>query len=212
MEIANVFEHVSKEKFRSAANKLLGECFLLKKHKDTASDYNYILNNKDAFTEYFEVLGYEVIIDEQNGVIGLNNPVGTGRIHLKKIESVLILILRLLYIEKRKQLSQIDDVIIIADEIYDKYNMLKMNAKLDKTTMRNTLGMFQRYHLISKLDSDMSNPDTRIMIYPSILFAVTVTSLDDMYNSAKDKLEKYSVGGDSFGTIDSTDDEETDEN
>ena len=73
MEIANVFEHVSKEKFRSAANKLLGECFLLKKHKDTASDYNYILNNKEAFIEYFDVLGYEVIIDEQNGVIGLNN-------------------------------------------------------------------------------------------------------------------------------------------
>ena len=117
MEIANVFEHVSKEKFRSAANKLLGECFLLKKHKDTASDYNYILNNKDAFVEYFEILGYEVIIDEQNGVIGLNNPAGTGRIHLKKIESVLLLILRLLYIEKRKQLSQIQDVIIIADEI-----------------------------------------------------------------------------------------------
>ena len=212
MEIANVFEHISKEKFRSAANKLLGECFLLKKHKDTASDYNYILNNKDAFVEYFEILGYEVIIDEQYGVIGLNNPAGTGRIHLKKIESILLLILRLLYIEKRNQLSQIDDVIIIADEIYDKYNMLKMNAKLDKTTMRNTLGMFQRYHLISKLDADMSNPDTRIIVYPSILFAVTVNSLDDMYNSAKDKLEKYSMGGDSFGTIDSADDEEADEN
>ena len=212
MEIANVFGRVSKEKFRSVANKLLGECFLLKKHKDTASDYNYILNNKEAFVEYFEILGYDLIIDEQNGVIGLNNPAGTGRIHLKKIESVLLLILRLLYIEKRKQLSQIDNVIIIADEIYDKYNMLKMNAKLDKTTMRNTLGMFQRYHLISKLDADMSNPDTRIIVYPSILFAVTVNSLDDMYNSAKDKLEKYSMGGDSFGTIDSADDEEADEN
>lgn len=211
MEIANVFEHVSREKFRSAANKLLGECFLLKKHKDTVSDYNYILNNKDAFLEYFDILGYELIIEEQNGVIGLNNPAGTGRIHLKKIESVLLLILRLLYIEKRKQLSQIEDVIIIVDEIYDKYNMLKMNAKLDKMTMRNALGMFQRYRLIGKLDSDMSNPDTRIIIYPSILFAVTVSSLDDMYNSAKDKLEKYSVGGDSFGTNDSTDDEETDE-
>ena len=162
MEIANVFEHISKDKFKSAANKLLGECFLLKKHKDTASDYNYILNNKDAFIEYFDILGYELIIDEQNGVIGLNNPSGTGRIHLKKIESILLLILRLLYIEKRKQLSQIDDVIIIADEIYDKYSMLKMNAKLDKTAMRNTLGMFQRYHLIGKLDADMSNPDTRI--------------------------------------------------
>ncbi len=206
-----MFEHISRDKFKSAANKLLGECFLLKKHKDTASDYNYILNNKDAFIEYFDILGYELIIDEQNGVIGLNNPSGTGRIHLKKIESILLLILRLLYIEKRKQLSQIDDVIIIADEIYDKYSMLKMNAKLDKTAMRNTLGMFQRYHLIGKLDSDMSNPDTRIMIYPSILFAVTVSSLDDLYQSAKDKLDKYSIGGDSFGTNDSADNEETDE-
>ena len=212
MEIANVFEHISKDKFKSAANKLLGECFLLKKHKDTASDYNYTLNNKDAFIEYFDILGYELIIDEQNGVIGLNNPSGTGRIHLKKIESILLLILRLLYIEKRKQLSQIDDVIIIADEIYDKYSMLKMNAKLDKTAMRNTLGMFQRYHLIGKLDSDMSNPETRIMIYPSILFAITVSSLDDLYQSAKDKLDKYSIGGDSFGTNDSADNEETDEN
>ena len=212
MEIANVFEHISKDKFKSAANKLLGECFLLKKHKDTASDYNYILNNKDAFIEYVDILGYELIIDEQNGVIGLNNPSGTGRIHLKKIESILLLILRLLYIEKRKQLSQIDDVIIIADEIYDKYSMLKMNAKLDKTAMRNTLGMFQRYHLIGKLDADMSNPDTRILIYPSILFAVTVSSLDDLYQSAKDKLDKYSIGGDSFGTNDSADNEETDEN
>lgn len=217
MEIANVFEHIlkdksTKDKFKSAANKLLGECFLLKKHKDTASDYNYILNNKDAFIEYFDILGYELIIDEQNGVIGLNNPSGTGRIHLKKIESILLLILRLLYIEKRKQLSQIDDVIIIADEIYDKYSMLKMNAKLDKTAMRNTLGMFQRYHLIGKLDADMSNPDTRILIYPSILFAVTVSSLDDLYQSAKDKLDKYSIGGDSFGTNDSADNEETDEN
>ena len=212
MEIANVFEHISKDKFKSAANKLLGECFLLKKHKDTASDYNYILNNKDAFIEYFDILGYELIIDEQNGVIGLNNPLGTGRIHLKKIESILLLILRLLYIEKRKQLSQIDDVIIIAEEIYDKYSMLKMNAKLDKTAMRNTLGMFQRYHLIGKLDADMSNPDTRILIYPSILLAVTVSSLDDLYQSAKDKLDKYSIGGDSFGTNDSADNEETDEN
>lgn len=212
MDIANVFEHISKEKFKNATNKLLGECFLLKKHKDTASDYNYILNNKEAFVTFFDMMGYELIIEEQNGVIGLNNPSGTGRIHLKKIESVILLILRLLYIEKRKQLSQIDDVIIIADEIYDKYNMLKMNTKLDKTSMKNTLGMFQRYRLIGKLDSDVTSPDTRIIIYPSILFAVTLSSLDDLYQTAKEKLDKYSAGGDSFGTSNSTDDEEVDEN
>ena len=212
MEIANVFENVSKEKFRSAANKLLGECFVLKRHKDTVSDYNYILNNKEAFKVFFELLGYDLIVDEQNGVIGLNNPTGTGRLHLKKIESILLLILRLLYIEKKKELSQNKDIIILADEIYDKYNMLKMNAKLDKTSMRNTLGMFQRYRLICKLDADMSNPDTRIMIYPSIWFAIPAANLDDMYKNAKDKLEKYKMGAESNGAGESEYDEEIDEN
>lgn len=84
----NIFQKIN-SKVRQIS--CLESVFILKKHKDTASDYNYILNNKDAFIEYFDILGYELIIDEQNGVIGLNNPLGTGRIHLKKIESILLL-------------------------------------------------------------------------------------------------------------------------
>lgn len=211
MEIANVFAAVPRDRFRSAANRLLGECFILKRVKDTAPDYNFILNNREAFAEFFDILGYELKIDEQNGVIGLYSSSGVGRIHLKKIESILLLILRLLYIEKRKQLSQTDDVIIIVDEIYDKYNMLRLNTKLDKTSMRNVLGLFRRCRLIQKLDFDTANPETRIIIYPSILLAVTTASLDEMYKSAKDKLAKYTLGDDTFGTTDTSNDEEADE-
>ena len=157
----------------------------------------------------FDVLGYELVIQEDQGVIGINNPAGTGRIHLKKIESMLLLILRLLYIEERKKVSQTGDVIVIVDQVYDKYNMLKMQNKLDKTTLRNSMGLFRRYHLLQNLDSDMSNPDTRVIIYPSILLAVANTSLDDLYQSAKDKLDKYGRGGED--RADSSDDEEADE-
>ena len=212
MEIANVFAAVPRDRFRSVANRLLGECFILKRVKDTAPDYNFILNYREAFAEFFDILGYELKIDEQNGVVGLYTSSGVGRIHLKKIESILLLILRLLYIEKRRQLSQTDDVIIIVDEIYDKYNMLRLNTKLDKTSMRNAFGLFRRCRLIAKLDWDAANPDTRIIIYPSILFAVTTASLDEMYQSANDKLAKYSVGDDTFGTTDAANDEEADEN
>ncbi|MCR5023176.1 MAG: DUF4194 domain-containing protein [Lachnospiraceae bacterium] len=198
-----------KDKFRATANKLLNECFILKKNKDTISDYNFILNYRDYFISLFDVLGYELVIQEDQGVIGINNPAGTGRIHLKKIESMLLLILRLLYIEERKKISQTGDVVIIVDQVYDKYNMLRMQNKLDKTTLRNSMGLFRRYHLIQNLDADMSNPDTRVIIYPSILFAVANASLDDMYQAAKDKLEKYGRGGED--RADSSDDEEVDE-
>ena len=209
MEFIDVLENVPKDKFRATANKLLNECFILKKNKDTISDYNFILNYRDYFISLFDVLGYELVIQEDQGVIGINNPAGTGRIHLKKIESMLLLILRLLYIEERKKISQTGDVVIIVDQVYDKYNMLRMQNKLDKTTLRNSMGLFRRYHLIQNLDADMSNPDTRVIIYPSILFAVANASLDDMYQAAKDKLEKYGRGGEN--RADSSDDEEVDE-
>jgi len=209
MEFIDVLENVPKDKFRATANKLLNECFIIKKNKDTISDYNFILNYRDYFISLFDVLGYELVIQEDQGVIGINNPAGTGRIHLKKIESMLLLILRLLYIEERKKVSQSSDVVVIVDQVYDKYNMLKMQNKLDKTTLRNSMGLFRRYHLIQNLDADMSNPDTRVIIYPSILLAVANSSLDDMYQAAKDKLDKYGRGGED--RADSSDDEETDE-
>ena len=209
MEFIDVLENIPKDKFKATANKLLNECFIIKKNKDTVSEYNFILNYRDYFVSLFDVLGYELVIQEDQGVIGINNPAGTGRIHLKKIESMLLLILRLLYIEERKKISQTGDVIVIVDQVYDKYNMLKMQNKLDKTTLRNSMGLFRRYHLIQNLDADMSNPDTRVIIYPSILLAVANTSLDDLYQSAKDKLDKYGRGGED--RADSSDDEEADE-
>ena len=209
MEFIDVLENIPKDKFKATANKLLNECFIIKKNKDTVSEYNFILNYRDYFVSLFDVLGYELVIQEDQGVIGINNPAGTGRIHLKKIESMLLLILRLLYIEERKKVSQTGDVIVIVDQVYDKYNMLKMQNKLDKTTLRNSMGLFRRYHLLQNLDSDMSNPDTRVIIYPSILFAVANASLEDMYQAAKDKLDKYGRGGED--RADSSDDEEADE-
>ncbi len=208
MTFEDCLGNVSKEKFRNAASKLLVECFLLKKNKDTTAEYHFILNNRELFSSFLDLLGYDLLVSEEMGVICLNNAAGTGRIHLKKIESILMLILRLLYIEKKKQITQTEDVIILVDEIYDKYNMLKLNARLDKTTLRNAMGLFRRYHLLSGLDSDMSNTETRVMIYPSILFAITGASIDEIYREAKERLAKYETGGESEDATD----EEADEN
>ncbi len=199
------FLDLPKEKFRTSANKLLNECFILRKVKNTDSDYYYILNNRDAFDSFFDLLGYELIIREDLGVIALYNPFGTGRIQLKKIESILLLILRLLYIEKKKELSTSSDVVILVDEIYDKYNMLNLRVKLDKTTMRNALRLFRRYHLLDNRGTDMSNPDTRIVVLPSILFSITSESLEEFYRESQEKLSKYENGGENDG--DSADEE-----
>jgi hypothetical protein len=188
---------VQKEKFRVAANKLLNNCFIIKKKEDTRNDYIFIVQNKDLFIEYFDLLGYKIEINDMQGIVGLVSVSGTGRLRLKKIESIILLILRLLYIEKRKELSLNDDIVVLSDEIHQKYNMLKIDVKsnLDKTVLRDTIRLFKRYNIISNLDNDVTMSDSRIRIYPSVLFAVPNDNLTMMYDAINQKLNRYMNGG-----------------
>ena len=119
-----------KEKFRIAANKLLNQCFLVKKKEDTKKEYMFVKQNMELFVPYFDLLGYEVRVNEDQGVIALVNQFGTGRLALSKYESILLLILRLLYVEKRKELTSFsEEVTVLMEEIREKYAMLKIKAK-----------------------------------------------------------------------------------
>jgi len=190
---------VQKEKFRAAANKLLNSCFVIKKKEDTRNDYIFILQNKEMFVEYFDLLGYKIVINENQGVVALININGTGRLRLKKIESIILLILRLLYIEKSKELSLTDEVVVLTDEIHQKYNMLKIEAKanLDKTTLREAIRLFKRYNIITIIDRDVTMSDARIKIYPSVLFAIPNDNLNSIYDAINEKLHQYAIGGES---------------
>lgn len=188
---------IQKEKFRAAANKLLNNCFIIKKKEDTRNDYIFIIQNKGLFIEYFDLLGYKIEINDMQGVVTLTNINGTGRLRLKKIESIILLILRLLYIEKRKELSLNEDVVVLSDEIQQKYNMLKIEAKsnLDKTMLRDNIRLFKKYNIVTNLDSDVTMSDARIRIYSSVLFAVPNDNLTVMYDAINEKLNKYMNGG-----------------
>lgn len=210
-DYSEILGNVSKDKFRQVANRLLNECFLLKKAETTASDYRFVLSNRDVFEGVLDLLGYELVIREDQGVITVNNPCGTGRVHFSKLESILLLILRLLYIEKMKELSQVQEVIILVEDIYEKYAMLKL-PKFRKDQLLNALRSFKRVNLILNLDRlDPPDAGTRIQIYPSILLAVTAASLEEIYKAAQDKLAEYGNGGDSI-YADGTADEAADEN
>ena len=188
-----------KEKFRIAANKLLNHCFLLKKREDTKKDYFFVKQNLELFVTYFDLLGYEVKMNEDQGVIGLVNQFSVGRVELSKYESILLLILRLLYIEKRKELATYsEEVTVLMEEIREKYAMLKIKTKpmMDKGMERNFVKLFRKYNLIQNLDTDVNQADARIVIYPSIIMAVTVESVNDYYEMTEQKLKEYAVGND----------------
>lgn len=179
------------EEFKRICNKLINICFLCKKNETTKSDYYFVLKYKEKFEELLGTLGYRLEINEEYGVIQLTNRFNVNRQNLKLYESIILLILRILFDEKKRELSISDEVIINLGDIQDKFLSLKIREKMiDKTTMGNTLRFLRRYQLIELLDNDLGNEESRILIYESILMAVRVEDIKQVY----EKIEIYRKG------------------
>lgn len=188
-----------KDNFVRICNKLLSTCFLCKGNVTARADYYFVLRHKSEMAEYLSVLGYRLDINEEYGVVQLTNPQNYNRLNLKLYESVILLILRVLFDEKKRELSAADEVIVNLGDIHEKFLSLKIRDKLiDKTTMRNALSLFRRFQLIEILDKNLENEDSRILIFDSILMAVRVEDIKQAY----EKLEIYRKGAKADEDID----------
>lgn len=188
-----------KDEFTRICNRLLSTCFICKKNETTKADYYFITKHKEKISNYLSVLGYRLEINEEYGVVQLTNPQNYNRYNMKLFESVVLLILRILYDEKKRELSVSDEVIINVGDIHEKFLNLKIRDKMiDKTTLRNAISTMRRFQLVEVLDKDLSNEDSRLIIYDSILMAVRVEDVKLAY----EKLENYRRGGKSNEEID----------
>ena len=201
MEFLEGMLQKDKDNFGRICNRLLGTCFLCKGNQVNKADYYFVLKYRKEFKEYLGILGYRLEINEEYGVVQLTSPRGINRMNLKLYDSIILLILRILYDEKKRELSTVEEVIVNLGDIQDKFLSLNIRDKIiDKTTMRNALSLFRRYQIVEILDRDLGDEESRILIYDSILMAVRVEDIKAAY----EKLETYRKGK-------SVNDEETDE-
>lgn len=188
-----------KDEFTRICNRLLSQCFLCKKNEATKADFYFIMKYKEKFTQYLSILGYRLEINEEYGVVQLVNMQNYNRYNMKLFESIILLILRILYDEKKRELSISDEVIINMGDIHEKFMSLKIRDKMmDKTTLRNAISIMRRFQLVETLDKDLANEDARLIIYDSILMAVRVEDIRTAY----EKLEHYRKSGKSNEEID----------
>ena len=135
-------------------------------------------------------------------MVQLVNNHGTGRLSLKKYESIMLLIFRLLYVEKRESLStNIDEVIATVEEVKSEYEKLNLPKKFDRALLEDSMRNIKRYNLVQPLDKllDMS---ARIQIYPSVMLAMPDTNISKAYEQTSAYLQQY---------VNSDEEEETDD-
>lgn len=180
-----------RENFTRLCNKLLNTGFLCKKKTGSRKDYYFIQKHREIFRNYLSVLGYDLEIHEEYNVIQLINRMNYNHYRLKLYDTIILIILRILYDEKKRELSLADDVIVSVGEIQEKYQALKIrNGLIDKTTMNNALMLFKRFQLLDTLDKDLTLEDSRLLLLDSLLLAVRVQDIKEAF----EKLQVYKKG------------------
>lgn len=173
------------------ANYLLNNCFLIGNVDSTREKYYYVINHEESFRQLFQPIGYTLVVHRNLRVVQLINNHGTGRLALKKYESIMLLIFRLLYVEKRESLSTSEDkVVVTVEEIKNEYEKLNLPRKFDKVLLEDSLRNIKRYNLVQPLDK-LLDMDAKIQIYASVMLAMPDTTISTAYEQTSKLLAQY---------------------
>lgn len=188
MECYDAMSPRDKNDFSDTINRLLSATFVVRKNEADRHMYYFIERNEEAIEQYLDLAGWQLICDRAYGVYQAVNRSGQNRVNFRLEESIILLIIRLCYEEKRKEVNLTENILIRVDEIQQRYASLKLrNRPVDKKTLRDTLNMLKLFNILNNLDVDMTNPDCRLEVYPSILMAVRAENVRDVF----EKLEAY---------------------
>ena len=173
------------------ANYLLNNCFLMGTVDTTREKYYYVINHEESFRQIFLPIGYTLVIHRNLRVVQLINNQGSGRIALRKYESIILLIFRLLYVEKRESLSTNEDrIYATVEEIKNEYEKLNLPRKFDRAFLEDSIRNIKRYNLVQVADK-LVDMDARIQIYPSVMLAMPDANISKAYDETVKLLSQY---------------------
>ncbi len=167
--------------FADTCNKLLSSGFIARDKKDNKEQYYFLISYKNYFDEYFKIINYEIVLDREQGAVQLVQSDNKNLLRLKKEESLILLILRILYHQNLVKTSINENVVITVDEIHNKYDSLDLKKKINKTDLIKVLRLYKKHNLIEPL-GDITQSNTRVVIYPTILMAINTQQINEVFD------------------------------
>ncbi len=189
-ELYRGFTDTKREQFSRLVNKLLKDNFIYVSIDSDKQDYYQILNFRNAIEAYLSIIDYNLIHDDNNKVFYIETLIDRNKIKLKKIDTVVLLVLRLMYYKGQHEVtldSHGANVTIKVIDLIDTINNTTIfSDESYKTDLLNSLKLLKRYKIVG-FNFTSITLDALITIYPTILQVVK----NDNIKSLNDKLDSY---------------------
>lgn len=183
--------------FLKSARQLLKTTYVVKSYdEDQRKMYSYIKRNAAALSEYFEVIGFDVVVDENVGVAMLKNRftddsgLQANRKKFRIIESKLLCCIWLLYMERMASDELSRGVFVDKAELDFQLEKNGLKKDFDKKALAATLKVFEEFNLI-KVIGEVGEPDCKIRLYPSLQFCLAETEFKNFVEMNTKKLFEH---------------------
>lgn len=135
--------------FRAAAKAVLKRQFLLLERPSDRDSYRLIANHFDYFANLFDALGWTLHRDDTFGLIGLLPGDAEGFRHLRLVDSLMLLCLRLLYEEGMERFEAREGSVYTQSQtLLGRYETLLGRKLPPVSDYREVLRRLRRYSLI----------------------------------------------------------------
>jgi len=152
--------------------------------------YTFYKDNEKLFQTYFFISDLDFGIELNLQVAYLKNIGNFNKMSLNKLESLILLVLRMLYQRLSQEITLSDEISVNYSDLHKELLTVKaIDDKIKKNTILEILKKYRSYNLIDYINFDFDE-DTRIVIEPSVMLAVSFESMKDIV----DKVESYKKG------------------
>jgi hypothetical protein len=171
--------------FKSAIHTLLAKTFIIRGIGREEELYNFTIRNSSLFDAWFSCMDAGLIRDEGLGVICFRGG-GDTRLRLGREETCALLTARLLYEEKRTELSLAAFPAVTVFDFVQRYNVM-VGEEIKKTRLVDVLRRLQTHKLIDADSRDLSDGEGIIVLYPSLAMSLDRDGIDELLASLSHK-------------------------
>lgn len=175
-----------KNTFSRLCNKLLNDNFIYASKIEDYNDYYSVLGMRELIENFFSMMDYDLVHIDTYKIFYIQTIADRNRLKLKKLETVIVLVLRLLYHKGSLDVNSSSDISTTLGKMITEINQTSIfKNQVSKTDYKNALTLLRRYKLIDFSFTDFEKEDNVIVIYPTILYVAKIDNIDMLNQKIK---------------------------
>lgn len=208
------FTSAEKDLFQRSCRRLLKTTFIVRdKDEENKKAYYFISKRPEPFSVYFGYIGFDVLVDRDNGVImlrncadlGENGKIQSNRRALKKLESIVLCCLWTLYADRVRVGNLSPSFLISIVDLNFELEKYGVKELIDnKKLITDILNLFSGFNLL-EVKGKVGEADCLIRLYPSLQFAL---KNEEFIRFAENTQKRMLEQGTEAESEDENDDEE----